>query len=63
MTEEQLKAIWQSKNEEKETINFHSLNIKDMNQQIKAFERKIEKRNNREVFVAILGIILFGYNL
>lgn len=63
MTEEQLKAIWQSENEEKETINFHALSIKDMNQQIKAFEKKIEKRNNREVFVAILGIIFLGYNL
>jgi len=63
MTEEQLKQIWQSENEKKETINFHTLSIKDMNQQIKAFEQKIEKRNNREVFVAILGIILFGYGL
>lgn len=63
MTEEQLKAIWQSENEEKETINFHALSIKDMNQQIKAFEKKIAIRNNREAFVAILLIILFGYNL
>ena len=63
MTEEQLKAIWQSENEEKGILNFQTLNLKDMNQQIKAFERKIDKRNNREVFVAILGIILFGYNL
>ena len=63
MTEEQLKAIWQSANEEKERINFQALNIKDMIQQIEAFEKKIAIRNNREVFAAILGIILFGYNL
>lgn len=61
MTEEQLKEIWQSANDKNETINFNSLNLKEMNQQIKKFEKKIEARNNREIGAAILVIAVFGY--
>ncbi len=61
MTEEQLKKIWQSANDKNETINFHSLNLKEMNQQIKKFEKTIAARNNREIGAAILVIVGFGY--
>lgn len=61
MTEEQLKEIWQSANNQNETINFHSLNLKEMNQQIKKFEKTIASRNNREIGAAILIIAGFGY--
>ena len=49
MTEEQLKEIWQSANNQNETINFHSLNLKEMNQQIKKFEKTTPSafRDNR----------------
>lgn len=61
MTEKQLKEIWQSANDKNETINFHSLNLKEMNQQIKKFEKTIAARNNREIAAAIFVIAGFGY--
>lgn len=61
MTEEQLKEIWQSANDKNETINFHTLNLKEMNQQIKKFEKTITARNNREIVAAIFVIAGFGY--
>ena len=61
MTDEQLKEIWQSANDKNETINFHSLNLKEMNQQIKKFEKTIAARNNREIAAAIFVIAGFGY--
>jgi len=61
MTEEELKQIWQSANDKHEAINFQSLNLKDMNQQIKKFEKKIKTRNNREICAAIVVIAVFGY--
>ena len=61
MTEEQLKQIWQSANDKNETISFNSLNLKEMNQQIKKFEKTIKARNNREIGAAILVIAGFGY--
>jgi len=61
MTEEQLKEIWQSANDKNEIVNFHSLNLENMTQEIKKFEKKIKTRNNREICAAIAVIAIFGY--
>lgn len=59
MKDEELKAIWKASHERMETINLNNLNLNDMNQAIKKFERRITRRNNREIAVAICSIAVF----
>lgn len=60
MKEDELKDIWQAANLRNQTINFHAINLKEMNNRIKKFENKIRKRNNVEIGAAIFSIVVFG---
>lgn len=60
MNDEELKAIWKASNERMHQINLHSINLNNMNEQIKKFEQTIRKRNNIEIMVAIGLIIIYS---
>ncbi len=60
MTDDELKKIWQVSNARKQQINIHSINMNNMNERIKKFEKNITTRNNKEIAVAIALIIIYS---
>jgi len=62
MNEQELKKIWQESNAAQEKINIHSPQLlSNMDQELKRFERRINKRDRREIIVAILSIFYLIY--
>ena len=61
MTDEELKVIWKASNERMQSINLHSIQLNNMNEQIKKFEKTIRRRNNIEILAAIGIIACFGF--
>jgi len=60
MNDNELKTIWKASNDRMHQINLHSINLNNMNEQIKKFEKTIRRRNNTEIIVAIGLIIIYS---